>query len=313
MHSKKGTYDTGHGASLLKIAKEHFFLVEHLSGLMLCFLWMDEDRTKEVCCSVSHPHLLNPVKWKEIFDKLENMQSLYDLKTYFQHNIATMLSLLAPSNPHVLRLSLKPCNNTTAFTLPAHSVAHQSMWSNVYTVSHFKPKVVVAELLIVLTPWLPIGHIHWNILPFLQTHRKWFCHIHLHVSDVNSAKFYRNNCNWHVYLVNNDICDFAFLCRLWFLVMFGGKHGCHSDDRKGYLSRNEPNRAQGHRPHLDLLERLALGRVAWLTDIDILCSEAFWVKFEVLLNSHPPQNIWSPLKTSKQQWFNNQYQNVSLK
>lgn len=63
MYSKDGTYDAGHGTSLLKVAKEHFLLVEHLSGLMLCFLWMDEDRTKEVAGSISHPHFLNPVQY----------------------------------------------------------------------------------------------------------------------------------------------------------------------------------------------------------------------------------------------------------
>lgn len=62
MYSKEGTYDAGHRTSLLEVAKEHFLLVEHLSGLMLCFLWMDEDWTKEVACSISYPHFLNPVQ-----------------------------------------------------------------------------------------------------------------------------------------------------------------------------------------------------------------------------------------------------------
>lgn len=66
-----------------------------------------------------------------------------------------------------------------------------------------------------------------------------------------------------IYLVYNTICHFAFISRLWwFLLLFGGKHGCHTDDRQGYLSGNKPNRAQGHGPHLDLLEGLGLGRVA---------------------------------------------------
>lgn len=56
------TYDAGHGTSLLEVAEEHFLLVEHLSGLMLRFLWVDEDWTKKVARSISHPHFLNPVQ-----------------------------------------------------------------------------------------------------------------------------------------------------------------------------------------------------------------------------------------------------------
>lgn len=43
------------------------------------------------------------------------------------------------------------------------------MWGNVNAVSHFQPLVVIAELLIILTTRLPIGHIHRNILSLLQT------------------------------------------------------------------------------------------------------------------------------------------------
>lgn len=53
--------------------------------------------------------------------------------------------------------------------LPANSMGHKSMRSDVNEVCYFKPQVVVAELLVVLTPWLPIGHIQWHIFPFLQT------------------------------------------------------------------------------------------------------------------------------------------------
>lgn len=62
VHREDRTYDAGHGTRLLQVAEEHFLLVEHLRGLMLRFLWMDEDRTKEVARSVPHPHLLNPVE-----------------------------------------------------------------------------------------------------------------------------------------------------------------------------------------------------------------------------------------------------------
>lgn len=68
MYSKQGTYDAGHRTSLLQVAEENFLLIEHLGGLMLRFLWMDEDRTKEVACSVSHPHFLNPVQYTYILE-----------------------------------------------------------------------------------------------------------------------------------------------------------------------------------------------------------------------------------------------------
>lgn len=90
-----------------------------------------------------------------------------------------------------------------------------------------------------------------------------------------------------MYLVNSNIYYFAFVGYLWgFLLLLGGKHRRHPDDRQRYLSGKKPNGAQGHGPHLDLLEGLGLGRVSRLADVDILGSEAFWVKFEVLLKSH---------------------------
>lgn len=64
MYSKNGTYDAGHGTSLLQVAKEHFFLVEHLGGFMLRLFRMDKDGAKEIACSISHPHFFNSVERK---------------------------------------------------------------------------------------------------------------------------------------------------------------------------------------------------------------------------------------------------------
>lgn len=70
MYSEEGTCDAGHRASFLKVAEEHFLLVEHLGGLVFRFLWMDEDWTEEVACFISYPHLLNPVPKKKKKKKL---------------------------------------------------------------------------------------------------------------------------------------------------------------------------------------------------------------------------------------------------
>lgn len=54
------TYDTGHGQGLLQMAQKHFSLVEHLCGLMLRFLGMNEDRSEEESRPILHPQLLHP-------------------------------------------------------------------------------------------------------------------------------------------------------------------------------------------------------------------------------------------------------------
>lgn len=77
MYSREDTYDAGHGTSLLEVAKKHFLLVEHFSGFMLRFLWVDEDGTVEVACSISHPHFLNPVQFFKKFKlHIENQTHL---------------------------------------------------------------------------------------------------------------------------------------------------------------------------------------------------------------------------------------------
>lgn len=55
-----GTDDAGHWQCLLQLAHEHLSLVEHLGGLVLRLLGMNEDRSEEVGDPVLHPQLLHP-------------------------------------------------------------------------------------------------------------------------------------------------------------------------------------------------------------------------------------------------------------
>lgn len=57
---QSSTYDAGHGQGLLQVAQKHFSLVEHLRGLVLRFLGMNEDGSEEESHPVLHPQLLYP-------------------------------------------------------------------------------------------------------------------------------------------------------------------------------------------------------------------------------------------------------------
>lgn len=57
---KISTYDAGHWQGLLQMAHKHFSLVEHLCGLMLRFLGMNEDRSKEESHPILHPQFFYP-------------------------------------------------------------------------------------------------------------------------------------------------------------------------------------------------------------------------------------------------------------
>lgn len=110
-------------------------------------------------------------------------------------------------------------------------------------------------------------------------------------SPVDTQSFnvlrFHSNTNKPLYLLHDPVCHFALIFRLrWLLIRLCGKYGSYSDHREGHVSRSEPNRAERHGPHLDLLEGLGLGRVAGFTDVHVLFLETLWVQLEVLLEFH---------------------------
>ena len=66
----EATDDAGQGTGLLQVAEEHLLLVEHLGGLVLRLLRVDEDGPEEVRRAVPHPQLLHPVErtdgWRQM-------------------------------------------------------------------------------------------------------------------------------------------------------------------------------------------------------------------------------------------------------
>lgn len=123
-------------------------------------------------------------------------------------------------------------NNTVVNgAVPAHAVAHEPMRADVDAVSHFQPHVVVAELLIILAAWLSITDLHSDILSLLKTQ-----------IDGQAAHVYIFNiCQYMSYLINNGWCRFAILCHLRRLltVLFGCKHGGHSNHGQRHFTRDE--------------------------------------------------------------------------
>lgn len=64
-----------------------------------------------------------------------------------------------------------------------------------------------------------------------------------------------------------------------------GEHGGHADDWQRRIAGQQLDAAGRHGPHLDLLERLVLGRVAGFTHVHVVGRKSLGLHFEIILRA----------------------------